>query len=42
MGGHTVPSEQAVNVEAALENCGKKKYQKIDTGNGLVTFIFDF
>jgi hypothetical protein len=41
-GGYTVPSEQAENVEVALENCGKKNCQKIDTDNGLVTYIFDF
>jgi hypothetical protein len=41
-GGYTVPSEQAVNVEVALGNCDKKNCQRIDTGNGTVTFIFDF
>ena len=41
-GGYTITSEQAVNVEVALENCGKKNYQRIDIGNILVTFIFGF
>ena len=42
MGGYTVPLEQAVNVEVALENCGKRICYKIDSCNGLVTYIFDF
>jgi hypothetical protein len=41
-GGYTVPSEQAMNVETALANCGKQICDKIDSGNGLVTFVFEF
>lgn len=40
-GGYTVPSEQAQNVECALSNCGKIKYQVIKNGSGPVTFIFE-
>jgi hypothetical protein len=41
-GGYTVPSEQAMNVEAALKNCGKMVCHKIDNGNGSITFIYEF
>jgi len=40
-GGYTVPSQQARNVEAALSNCGKIKYQLLNSGNGMVTYIFE-
>jgi hypothetical protein len=40
-GGYTVPAEQAQNVEGALSNCGKIKYQVLKNGNGLVTYIFE-
>jgi hypothetical protein len=40
-GGYTVPSGQARNVETALSNCGKIKYQMLNSGNGMVTYIFD-
>jgi hypothetical protein len=40
-GGYTVPSQQARNVEAALSNCGKIKYQTLNSGNGMVTYIFE-
>ena len=40
-GGYTVPSQQARNVEAALSNCGKIKYQILNSGNGMVTYIFE-
>ncbi|MEJ2164043.1 MAG: hypothetical protein P8X90_00845 [Desulfobacterales bacterium] len=40
-GGYTVPSEQARNVETALSNCGKIKYQVLNDDNGLVTYIFE-
>ena len=39
-GGYTLPLNQSNNVEQALENCKKDNYEKIDTGNGAVTFIF--
>ena len=39
-GGYTVPSNEAGNVETALKNCGKAGYEKIDTVNGSVTYIF--
>jgi len=41
MGGYTVDASQAKNVEQALKNCGKKNYEKIDNGNGSITYIFD-
>jgi hypothetical protein len=40
-GGYTVPSEQSRNVEAALSNCGKIKYQVLNNNNGLITYIFE-
>jgi len=40
-GGYTVPSQQVRNVEAALSNCGKIKYQILNSGNGMVTYIFE-
>jgi hypothetical protein len=40
-GGYTVPSDQSNNVETALKNCGKDDYEKIDTGNGSITYTFD-
>lgn len=40
-GGYTVPSSQAQNVETALSNCGKIKYQVVNGGNGLLTYIFE-
>ena len=40
-GGYTVDSKQAQNVEQALKNCGKDKYEIIDNGNGSVTYIFE-
>jgi hypothetical protein len=40
-GGYTVPTQQARNVEAALSNCGKIKYQILNSGNGMVTYIFE-
>jgi len=39
-GGYTVPSAQEGNVEAALKNCKKNSYEKIDSNNGPVTYIF--
>jgi hypothetical protein len=40
-GGYTVSSDQAPNVEGALSNCGKIKYQVLNNGNGPVTYIFE-
>ena len=39
-GGYTVPSAQEGNVEAALKNCKKNSYEKIDSSNGSTTYIF--
>lgn len=39
-GGYTVPSNEAGNVEMALKNYKKAGYEKIDIGNGSVTYIF--
>ena len=41
MGGYTVDASQGKNVEQALKNCGKRDYEKIDNGNGSITYIFD-
>jgi len=38
--GYTFPSSECRNVEQALKNCKKKIHEKIDTGNGSITFIF--
>ncbi len=38
--GYTFPSSENKNVEQALKNCKKKIHEKIDTGNGSITFIF--
>ena len=40
MGGYTVDASQGKNVEQALKNCGKKSYEKIDNGNGSITYVF--
>jgi hypothetical protein len=40
-GGYTVPACQAGNVEGALSNCGKIKYQVLNGGHDLVTYIFE-
>ena len=41
LGGYTVAAGQESNVEQALINCGKRSYEKINTGNGCVTYIFE-
>jgi len=41
MGGYTVDASQGKNVEQALKNCGKRSYEKIDNGNGSITYIFN-
>jgi hypothetical protein len=40
-GGYTIPSNQSENAEKALQNCGKNNFDKIDTGSGSITYIFD-
>jgi len=40
-GGYTVAACQAGNVEKALSNCGKIKYQVLTVGDELVTYIFE-
>jgi hypothetical protein len=40
MGGYTAPASEAKNIEDALKNCGKNEFEKIDNGNGSVTYIF--
>ena len=37
---YSMPESEARNVEKALANCGKKVHEKIDTGNGSITFLF--
>ena len=41
MGGYTVDASQYKNVEQALKNCGKSSYEKINNGNGSITYIFN-
>lgn len=38
--GYTFPKSEDKNVEQALKNCRKKVDEKIDTGNGVVTYFF--
>jgi len=40
-GGYSVPENQSKNVEAALNNCGKMSYEKINNNDGTLTYIFD-
>jgi hypothetical protein len=40
--GYAVPVNEAENLEKALKNCEKHAFEKIDTGNGMVTYVFDF
>jgi hypothetical protein len=42
IGGYTVPAEQRANVEQAISNCGLRIIETSDTGNGAVTFLFEF
>ena len=37
---YSMPESEARTVEKALANCGKKVHEKIDTGNGSITFLF--
>ena len=37
---YSMPKSEEQNVEAALANCGKKVHEKIDTGNGSITYFF--
>ena len=37
---YAMPEAEARNVEKALANCGKKVYEKIDTGNGSISYLF--
>jgi hypothetical protein len=39
-GGYTVPVNESSNVEEALKNCKKDDWEKINSGNGSVTYIF--
>ena len=40
MMAYSMPEAEAGNVEKALSNCKKKVHEKIDTGNGSVTYLF--
>jgi hypothetical protein len=40
MTAYSMPKAEERNVETALSNCGKKVHEKIDTGNGSVTYLF--
>jgi len=35
-----MPESEEQNVEKALANCKKKVHEKIDTGNGSITYLF--
>lgn len=37
---YSMPKLEGQNVEAALANCGKKVYEKINIGNGSITYLF--
>jgi len=37
---YSMPEAEEQNVEAALANCGKKVHEKIDIGNGSITYLF--
>lgn len=41
MTAYSLPKSEERNVEKALSNCGKNVHEKIDTGNGSVTYFFD-
>jgi len=40
MMAYSFPTSEEANVKKALSNCGKKVHEKIDTGNGSVTYCF--
>jgi hypothetical protein len=37
---YSMPKSEEQHVAKALVNCGKKVYEKVDTGNGSVTYLF--
>ena len=37
---YSMPESEELNVEKALANCGKKVHDKIDIGNGSITYLF--
>lgn len=40
MMAYSMPVSEAQNVEKALANCGKKVHDKINAGNGSITYLF--
>lgn len=40
MMAYSFPESEEGNVKKALSNCGKKVYEKIDTGNASITYLF--
>jgi len=40
MMAYTAPEAEGRNIEEALSNCGKKVHEKIDIGNGSITYLF--
>jgi hypothetical protein len=42
LAGYTFSLQEQENVEQALKNCGKAIHERIDTGNGSVSCIFQF
>lgn len=39
--GYSVPESEKKNVEATLRECGKMVLEKIEAGNGTVSFVFE-
>lgn len=37
---YSMPEAEERNVEKALANCGKKAYEKVNSGNGSITYLF--
>lgn len=37
---YSAPKSEEQNVAKAMDNCGKKVHNKIDTGNGSITYLF--
>ena len=38
---YSFPEPEEKNVKEAMSNCGKRVYEKIDNGNGAVTYFFN-
>jgi hypothetical protein len=40
MMAYSMPKAEEQNVEKAFDNCGKRVHEKINTGNGSITYLF--